>query len=279
MINDAFHLSASIAIYAQQSHLTNLIPSNDEWIQLSHIKDILEVFDQMTTSLSQKKPLILNSLAIYYRLYELLNDIIEKKGKFSSFSQDIISAVEEANKKFKKYYDIMDSSDIFYLSATLDPRLKAVWLKDHLKAKHSIVVNQIMEKIKSQYHVESLTHNMPTSPILNELSYSALVKRVQEQSVPKCDIDQYYNSSPVLSNNMNDDINYVLGWWNSNQKEYPSMSKAARDFLAIPAATVTVERLFNTGRDIIGIRRQNMCSETFKWIMFLKDHFKQFKCQ
>jgi len=62
--------------------------------------------------------------------------------------------VEEANKKFKKYYDIMDSSDIFYLSATLDPRLKAVWLKDHLEAKHSIIVNQIMEKIKSQYHVE-----------------------------------------------------------------------------------------------------------------------------
>jgi len=82
---------------------------------------------------------------------------LRKKGKFSSLSQDIISAVEEANKKFKKYYDIMDSSDIFYLSATLDPRLKAVWLKDHLKAKHSIIVNQIMEKNKSQYHVEFLT--------------------------------------------------------------------------------------------------------------------------
>jgi hypothetical protein len=154
MINDAFHLSASIAIYAHQIHLTNLIPSNDEWIQLSHIKYILEVFDQMTTSLSQKKPLTLNSLAIYYRLYELLNDIIEKKGNFSSLSLDIISAVEEANRKFKKYYDIMYWSDIFYLSATLDPRLKVVWLKDHLKAKHSIIVNQIMEKIKSQYHVE-----------------------------------------------------------------------------------------------------------------------------
>lgn len=76
---------------------------------------------------------------------------------------------------------------------------------------------------------------------------------------------------------MKNDINYVLNWWNSNQKEYPSMSKAAGDYLAIPASTVTVERLFNTGRDVIGIRRKNMYSETFKWIMFLKNHFKQLK--
>lgn len=140
-------------------------------------------------------------------------------------------------------------------------------------------MHQIIEKIKSEYHAATTNYNITSSPIQHELSYSSLVKRMQEQSIPKCDIDQYYNTSPIMSNNLENGIYFVLNRWNTNQREYPSMSKAAYDYLAILAATVTVERLFNAGRDVIGIRRQNMCSETFKWIMFLKDHFKQQKYQ
>ncbi|RKF78996.1 hypothetical protein GcC1_050012 [Golovinomyces cichoracearum] len=33
------------------------------------------------------------------------------------------------------------------------------------------------------------------------------------------------------------------------------MAAAARDYLAIPASEVAVERLFNTGRGLIGLRR------------------------
>jgi hypothetical protein len=33
------------------------------------------------------------------------------------------------------------------------------------------------------------------------------------------------------------------------------MAMAARDYVAIPVSEVSVERMFNTGRDILGVRR------------------------
>ena len=48
------------------------------------------------------------------------------------------------------------------------------------------------------------------------------------------------------------------------------MSKVARDYLAIPAGEVDVERLFSTGRDLIGIRRCSLSIETMRALMILK---------
>ena len=56
---------------------------------------------------------------------------------------------------------------------------------------------------------------------------------------------------------------------------YKQVAVAARDLLAIPAAEVDVERLFSQGRDVLGIRRMGLDSETMRMIMLLKAHFDQ----
>ena len=48
----------------------------------------------------------------------------------------------------------------------------------------------------------------------------------------------------------------------------------AQDFLAIPGASVTVERVFNGGRDVLGIRRWSLGPVTFRILMLLKHFFK-----
>jgi hypothetical protein len=45
---------------------------------------------------------------------------------------------------------------------------------------------------------------------------------------------------------------------------------AAREILAIPASEVDCERLFNEGRDLLGIRRYTMSGETMRIVMLLK---------
>jgi hypothetical protein len=45
---------------------------------------------------------------------------------------------------------------------------------------------------------------------------------------------------------------------------------AAREILAIPASEVDCERLFNEGRDLLGIRRYTMSGETMRIMMLLK---------
>jgi hypothetical protein len=53
------------------------------------------------------------------------------------------------------------------------------------------------------------------------------------------------------------------------------MAQAAQDYLAIPASEVDVERLFNVGRDILGIGRFSMSGNTLRTIMMLKDALRR----
>jgi hypothetical protein len=45
------------------------------------------------------------------------------------------------------------------------------------------------------------------------------------------------------------------------------MSQVAQDYLAIPASEVDVERLFSTGRDLIGLQRHSLGIDTMRAIM------------
>jgi hypothetical protein len=49
------------------------------------------------------------------------------------------------------------------------------------------------------------------------------------------------------------------------------VAEAAREFLAIPASEVSVERLFSAGRDLLGIRRLSLGADTMRMLMLMKD--------
>ena len=48
------------------------------------------------------------------------------------------------------------------------------------------------------------------------------------------------------------------------------MACIAREFLAIPVSEVDCERLFNEGRDLLGIRCYSISSNTIRTMMLLK---------
>ena len=61
-----------------------------------------------------------------------------------------------------------------------------------------------------------------------------------------------------------------LDHWKTNSKECPNLSAVAKDILSITGSSVSVERIFNCGRDIIGLRRHSLKPETFSALMFGK---------
>ena len=67
------------------------------------------------------------------------------------------------------------------------------------------------------------------------------------------------------------DEDWLFSWWRMHKDEYPRMAAAARDYLAIPAAEVSVERLFSRGRDLLGLRRHSLKGETMRKIVLLRD--------
>jgi hAT family C-terminal dimerisation region len=53
------------------------------------------------------------------------------------------------------------------------------------------------------------------------------------------------------------------------------MAAAARDYLAIPSSEVSVERLFNAGRDIISLQRFSLHAITLRELFLLRHSIKQ----
>jgi hypothetical protein len=59
----------------------------------------------------------------------------------------------------------------------------------------------------------------------------------------------------------------VLQYWRDHESTFPTLAKMARDFLAIPATGVGVERLFNSARDVCHYRRGRLLPDTIHAIM------------
>jgi hypothetical protein len=77
---------------------------------------------------------ISQSLIIYYQLFNLLQEVQDKEGKFKGFNTEITNATKRVIKKYDKYYTLIDDScDILYIAMLLDPRFKKLILEHELK--------------------------------------------------------------------------------------------------------------------------------------------------
>lgn len=64
-----------------------------------------------------------------------------------------------------------------------------------------------------------------------------------------------------------------LVYWRSNQNRFKTLAKMARDFLAIPAASVPIEQVFSQAGDLITKKRNRLGQQTIKEIMCLNSWF------
>jgi hypothetical protein len=87
------------------------------------------------------------------------------------------------------------------------------------------------------------------------------------------DIDIYFDTPPITFrlSKLDDQSQWILDYWNSCKYEYPLMFQAVRDYIPIPGSEVDIERLFNTRRDMLGLRRFSMSGNTLGMMMMLKD--------
>jgi hypothetical protein len=96
-----------------------------------------------------------------------------------------------------------------------------------------------------------------------------MLQRLQPQNQPlSSDIDRYFDS-PQLEVTDTKCRNWLFNWWRVYRNEYPKMAIAARDYLAIPASEVSVERNFNSTRNLLGIQRFSKMSDTMRMLMLI----------
>ena len=102
-----------------------------------------------------------------------------------------------------------------------------------------------------------------------------ILQRLQPPKQQLSDIDRYFDDGVVVSQDpVIQDKEWLCSWWRNHSHEYPRVAAAARDYLAMPASEVAVERLFNSGRDLLGLRRHSLCGETMRRLVLLRDIYK-----
>jgi len=209
---------------------------------------------------------------MFEELHSILLAMKERRGDWQKVSAPITVSVSDGISLLEQYYDCIKGNDIYYIASVLDPRIKTKWLKTLPDGEK--IINRIRAFLKKAYP----TQKQPVSTALST-DYKSFEYRFLEAFQPtqcnvvESDIDQYFDT-PTISTGF--DINqsqteFIRNWWKANKLEFTCMAKVAQDHLAIPASEVDVERLFNGGRDILGIRRFSMKGKTLGTLLRLKD--------
>lgn len=237
---------------------------------------VLSKFDEFTQLVSQRKSQISLAIPIYYELNDMLEDAASAQGDFSKLSSDITSAISAGMKKYKKYYELMDAQDAYYIALVLDSRFKTLLLDKELG---QVTAPKVIQSIKDNLHEQYPSKPSPEQSISNvrqdnkrQSLEARVLQKLQPQVIQRSDIDRYFEEGVVtVDESVTKDEDWLFGWWRTHKDEYPRMAAAARDYLAIPAAEVSVERLFSRGRDLLGLRRHSLKGETMRKMMLLRD--------
>ncbi|KAJ6125923.1 hypothetical protein N7471_010416 [Penicillium samsonianum] len=232
-----------------------------DWSRLEQIHTVLHKFNELTLFISKRNPQISHAVPIYYELYELLDDVTEGNDDFAKLDRDIIAAVKEGMKKYEKYNSILDDCDTYYTALVSGPRVKS---------------EMVLRESKMVYAASNLEHEAAASK-LSFLQHSdvgsRMLKKLQARDPPLSDIDKYFDTPPISVADTTGQ-NWLCNWWKMRKGEYPRMAAAARDYLAIPASEVAVERVFSTARDVLGIRRYSLKADTLRMLMLIRDGYK-----
>lgn len=245
------------------------------WKRLEQIRDLLKPFKDFTKMVSREEPTITYIPRYYTNLESLLELIIKRRGEYDSYDMSMIIAAKAGLEVFKEYYGYMKENDIYWITCVLDPRIKTKQLLRKIPE-----ADDIIERIKS-----SLKKAYPQEPELPSISRAeekkkkksmnfSFLEEFAETVSADNDIERYFTTSVIKAvlDPKENQVQWVLNWWLANKQEYSRIYAIARDYLVIPGAEVNVERLFNMGRDLLGLRRVSIKGETMRAIMIVKDY-------
>ena len=107
--------------------------------------------------------------------------------------------------------------------------------------------------------------------ILSHKEYHQRRQKKIKKAVPVVILDEITNylSLPSALETEN-----PLDWWRVRSQNFPKLAKFARKYLAIPATSVSSERLFSDAGNLISAKRTNLDTNLAGQMLFLKRNIK-----
>ncbi|EPZ36066.1 HAT dimerization domain-containing protein [Rozella allomycis CSF55] len=176
------------------------------------------------------------------------------------FSDSMCQAATSCKEKLENYYDV--TSDGCTVATVLDPRLKLEYYKAFENQEGH--TNSLEIKQKAKY---AATHDSAAAPATKATGFVQSIFK-KRKITPQSELDEYLNQPTV------DATIQPLNWWKSNELMFPTLSKMAKDYLAIPGTSASSERLFSSGRQLITDFRCSLSPATIQACMCLKGWLK-----
>ena len=272
--------------------------TDDEFNELNELKRIFEIFVKPTTSLQSELSITLNFTLLYiYQIYNKLDNLITlyKNRKNIQYNSYII-AIKRGIEKLEKYFprritpSNIRSLKIYILTLILDPRFKIIHFQENgLLSHYKNIYNDAIGilkfeyiKIRNELNLNNNNNNNNTNPDISfdELAVNNLTTANDYSSDNNEEDDDIFISKNLNNNEeytdylkespiSNKDIN-PLDYWKQNSYRFPVLSILARRYLAIPATSAPIERIFSVSNNIITKSRNRLLPNTIKQLILLK---------
>lgn len=245
----------------------NVYLIDDEWSMLEEISKVLEIFYNVTLTLSKESSSLLEVIPVLRCLTTYLQK--EYDLSQSSIAEKLLSSI---HKRFSNY----EQMKLLLFSTILDPRFKdRVFSGDHEKV---IALNSLKQEL------EVLYNNCPDLfPKSNEQDISSnnneliVKKSVFSDILPEHrEIRQCNTAESEIETYLNEDLIHKEGdiykYWSKSQLS--GLKKLAARYHSSPSTSVDSERAFSTASFICSKSRNAINPEKVKQLIFVSKNIK-----
>ncbi|KAI2659489.1 Zinc finger BED domain-containing protein 4 [Labeo rohita] len=222
---------------------------------IQELCEVLEPFEEATDRCQAEK-IVTSSLIIPCvrgLRHAIKNMKMTGNKKFVSTLQ---SSLESRLTKFEEM-------ECFQVAATLNPRFKLDWC---IGEEQVIIKNLLNAKVESASPKGNATMNGSTQPKKRpklfsymESQSSAMPADTAPHEVP------VYFSTPCLTEDTDPFV-----YWKENQSRFPTLAQLACKYLAIPASSAPVERIFSVAGKIFRPERCRLNDKTFEELLRIR---------
>jgi len=265
------------------SSLDNLMISREDLAYMRGVCSLLELFEVFSNlASSDKGPTLHHVVPQLSSIRRKLELTAERRRVL--FTNEVDEVAKELLRHLDKRFPDGGTACLEFATAHfLDPRFKGIGLEpfgryDDTKA--SVVEAMLLlvrgegepERTPSPPADDSLVDSADEEPLdsllkarygSNPTRPSVLSRSVVETN---CEIDMYCQDA-VLPKDAD-----ILSFWRNQRKKYPILSRLARKFLSIPAASATSERVFSTAGNIVTPRRTSLGVDNIEMLVFMKEN-------
>jgi hypothetical protein len=278
MLETCLELKSAFESLTQQDLEYTFEPSLQEWEKAQMVNRLLKTFYDATNVISGS---LYPTANLYF--HEIWEVKIALDNQVPEANAELFETIKYMQKKFKRYWKwtwLQISFPVIF-----DPRFKFEFVEFRLRkafgsegeSKVAALKRALLDLYKNYSEQwqgnQDVTQEIATAEVLTNSSNrfadwdQHLRSNVSSMTEVPSELETYLKKPTIPRTDTFD----ILSWWKSNSMEYPTLSRIARDVLAVPASNVASESAFSMGRRTISDFRRSLTPQNVEALICLQD--------